>query len=190
VADTEYTVQVNDAAELESAGHPHGHELPPGIFPEVAAAPPAGMKGAPGPLQRIIRDTRVLFLVVGATNTAIGMVWFVLFQYTIGAAVGEYGYLVTLGCAHVASVLCAFVLYRRFVFRVRGHVLRDLGRFELVYLVSIAINYALLPILVEFAQLPPIAAQALIVVVTTAISWFGHRGFSFRRSAKDGGTPA
>ncbi|QEO10696.1 GtrA family protein [Protaetiibacter larvae] len=147
------------------------------------------MTGPPGPLLRLIHDQRIAFLAVGGINTLVGFGWFVLFELTIGRALGDFGYLATLACAHIASVLCAFVLYRRFVFRVRGHVVRDLLRFELVYLVSLGINFALLPLLVEFANLPPIAAQALIVTVTTLVSWFGHRGFSFRRSAheKDAG---
>lgn len=131
---------------------------------------------------RLIRDQRVVFLIVGVVNTAVGFGWFVLFELTVGRLLGGFGYLATLACAHVASVLCAFVLYRRFVFRVRGHVLRDLLRFEMVYLVSLGINFVALPLLVELAHLVPIAAQALIVFVTTLVSWFGHRGFSFRRS--------
>lgn len=169
------------------AGHgPRPHEaLPDAVLPEASAEAPAGMTGPPGPLLRLIRDQRVAFLIVGGINTVVGFGWFVFFELTVGRLLGDFGYLATLACAHVASVLCAFVLYRRFVFRVRGHVLRDLARFEMVYLVSLAINYLALPLLVEFAHLPPIAAQALIVFVTTLVSWFGHRGFSFRRSASE-----
>lgn len=142
--------------------------------------PPAGMKGQPGPLLRLVRDQRIAFLMVGAVNTVVGFGWFVLFEFTVGRV---WGYLASLAFAHVFSVLCAFALYRRFVFRVRGHVWRDLGRFELVYLVSISVNFVLLPILVEIGHLPPLLAQFLIVFVTTLISYFGHRGFSFRRAA-------
>jgi putative flippase GtrA len=146
----------------------------------VQPEPPAGMEGRPGPLLRLVRDQRIAFLMVGAVNTAVGFGWFVLFEITVGRV---WGYLASLAFAHVFSVLCAFVLYRRFVFRVRGHVWRDLGRFELVYLVSISVNFVLLPILVEIGHLPPLLAQFLIVFVTTLISYFGHRGFSFRRTA-------
>ncbi|MEV1129886.1 glycosyltransferase [Agromyces sp. NPDC049794] len=140
--------------------------------------PPAGMQGSPGPLLRLIRNQKVAFLLVGGTNTVVGFLFFVFFEYTIGQI---WGYLATLAFAHVFSVLCAFVLYRTFVFKVRGHVFRDLGRFELVYLVSLGINAALLPLLVELGGLAVIPAQALIVVVTTLVSYFGHRGFSFHR---------
>jgi len=134
-----------------------------------------------GPLLRLFKDRRIAFVIVGAVNTGVGFLWFVLFNYTIGRM---WGYMATLLFAHVASVLCAFVLHRRFVFRVRGHVLLDLARFESVYLVALGVNALLLPVLVEFAHIPPIPAQALIVFVTTMVSWFGHSRFSFRRKAQ------
>lgn len=143
-------------------------------------APPAGMRGSLGPLFRLVRDQRVAFLLVGGTNTVIGAVWFILFQHLVQQ---RFGYMAVLGCAHVASVLCAFVLYRTFVFRVRGHLWRDLGRFEVINLGALAFNVAMLPLLVEVAHFPVLASQLLIAAVTVVFSWFGHRNFSFRRSA-------
>lgn len=157
----------------------------------MTAEPPPGVSGPPGLLLRLVRDQRVAFLTVGAANTGIGFLFFVIFDLAVGrwvdAAVNRVvGSLVTLACAHVLSVLCAFVLYRRFVFRVRGHVLRDLARFEAVYLVSIAINAVVLPVLVELG-LPRVLAQFSILVVTTVISYVGHRYFSFHRPAAAAG---
>ena len=137
-----------------------------------------GMTGPDGPLLRLIKDRRVAFLVVGVINTVVGFSWFAIFELTVGRL---WGYMATLLFAHVASVLCAFVLYRRFVFRVRGHVWLDLARFESIYLVSLGINAVLLPLLVEVGGLVPIVAQALIVFVTTLVSYVGHSRFSFRR---------
>lgn len=143
----------------------------------------AGMSGPDGPLLRLFRDRRVAFLFVGVINTVVGFAWFALFDITVGRL---WGYMVTLLFAHVASVLCAFVLYRRLVFRVRGHVWIDLARFEMVYLTSLGINAVLLPVLVELAHLQPIVAQALIVFVTTMVSYFGHSRFSFQRKEHAG----
>jgi len=143
------------------------------------------MSGPDGPLLRLVKDRRIAFLIVGVVNTAVGFGWFAVFELLVGRHLGQFGYMVTLLLAHVASVLCAFVLYRRFVFRVRGHVWLDLARFESVYLVALGINAALLPVLVEFGRLQPIVAQALIVFVTTVVSYVGHSRFSFRRK---GGT--
>lgn len=142
--------------------------------------PPVGMLGVPGPLLRMIRDPRVAFLIVGAMNTAIGAVWFMMFLWLFPG--GVVGYLGALVCAHIAAVLCAFVLYRRFVFRVVGHVLRDLARFELVNLSTLGFNFAALPVLVEVFGWPVLPSQFAIAGVTVVYSWFAHRGFSFRRS--------
>ena len=143
------------------------------------SVPAGGMSGPPGWLLRVVRDQRVAFLVVGAVNTVVGFLSFAAFLLLVG----QRRYLAALVCAHVVSVLIAFVLYRFVVFRVRGHVLADLWRFETVYLSALAVNFVLLPVLVEIAHLPVLLAQALIMLVTSLMSWVGHKHYSFRRSA-------
>ncbi len=143
----------------------------------------------PGPLARLVTDQRVAFLIVGGINTVVGFGIFVVCSETVGHFVDHRfgkiaGSLVTVGITHVLSVLFAFVMHRRFVFRVRGHVLRDLVRFESVYLTALGINVVALPVLVELG-LQRIPAQAIIVAVNTLLSYFGHRHFSFRRTATE-----
>jgi putative flippase GtrA len=143
----------------------------------------------PGPLMRLIHDQRVAFLVVGVINTIVGFGIFVACSQSVGDFVDHRfgtiaGSLVTAGITHVLSVLFAFIMHRRFVFRVRGHVLRDLARFWSVYLTTGAINIVALPVLVEFG-FHRIPAQAIIVASTALLSYFGHRHFSFRRVAAD-----
>ena len=84
-------------------------------------------------LLKILFDQRFRFLVVGVVNTIIGYLWFVFFQWLIQ---GRFGYVLALVCAHIASVMIAYLLHRRFVFRVSGHWWRDLGRYEIVQLGS------------------------------------------------------
>jgi putative flippase GtrA len=146
------------------------------MIPEVV--PPGGMSGQPGWFLRLVKDQRVAFLIVGGVNTAVGFICFAGFL----ALLGKQRYMATLLCSHVVAVLIAFVLYRLVVFRVRGHVLGDLWRFETVYLTALAINLVLLPLLVEFAHLPVLLAQALIMLVTSVMSWMGHKHYSFRRT--------
>lgn len=145
--------------------------------------PPAGMRGLPGPLFLLVRDQRIAFLIVGGVNTAIGTAWFGLFLWLWPS--GIVGYLGALCCAHILAVLCAFVMYRRFVFRVGGHLWRDLGRFELVNLSTLVYNLAALPLLVEGCGCPPLLSQLIVTGTTVIYSWFAHRGFSFRRNASE-----
>jgi|SRR5450631_293088 len=146
------------------------------------AVPPAGISGPPGWFLRVVRDQRVAFLIVGAINTVVGYLCFA----GILTILGQRHYLAALACAHVVGVLFAFVLYRFVVFRVRGHLLADLWRFETVYLSALAVNFVLLPVLVELAHLPVLLAQALIVFVTSVMSWVGHKNYSFRRTSSSG----
>jgi putative flippase GtrA len=143
----------------------------------------------PGPLIRIFQDQRLAFLVVGGINTVVGFAIFVACSESVGHLVDHRfgkvaGSLVILGITHVLSVLFAFVMHRRLVFRVRSQVLRDLVRFWSVYLTAGGINLVALPVLVGLG-LHRIPAQAIIVAATTLLSYFGHRHFSFRRGATD-----
>ena len=124
------------------------------------------------------------FLAVGATNTVVGYLVFSGFTLWVFADV-YLGYLLSLALSYTVGITLAFVLYRRFVFLVHGHLLRDFGRFVSVYLVAIGINAAVLPLLVEAAHVPPLLAQLIILVATTLLSFFGHKKFSFRRSAEE-----
>lgn len=136
-------------------------------------------------IRALLADRRVRFLLVGGVNTVVAFALFALFEATAGRALDAAGHpvagsLVPLLGSYALAILLAFALYRRFVFRVRGHVLRDLARFVSVYLVSITLNAVLLPVLVAVG-VPRLGAQALLVLVITVISYVGHRWFSFRR---------
>jgi putative flippase GtrA len=87
----------------------------------------------------------------------------------------------TLVLAHICAVLCAFVLHRRFVFRVRGQVFTDLARFEMVNLGALGVNALLLPFFVEVVGLKVVLAQIISTFVSIVTTYLGHRTFSFRR---------
>ncbi|WP_235833208.1 GtrA family protein [Glaciibacter flavus] len=128
----------------------------------------------------MLADQRVRFLIVGAVNTVVAYVLFAVFtRWVFGTSPG--GYLLSLALSYAIAIVLAFVLYRRFVFRVSGNVVIDFVRFVGVYALTITINFVALPLLVEALRVPVLIAQALIVIVATLISFFGHRSFSFRR---------
>lgn len=144
----------------------------------------------PSLLLRVLRDQRVSFLLVGGFNTALGFSLFVILDLTLGRALDvtagrTIGSLATLFCSYAIGIVVAFFLHRRFVFRVHGHLVRDFLRFQSIYWLALAINAFALPLLVELG-FPRIPTQAVIVAVTTVISYVGHRYFSFRRSADTG----
>ena len=136
-------------------------------------------------LRKLWADHRIRFLFVGGFNTAFGFLMFVLvglavapLKAVIGPALAS---IVTLLVSHLFAAVVAFILYRRFVFRVSGNVAIDFVRFESVYLVPLGANAILLPALVVWG-VNQVIAQGLILITMTLVSYFGHRYFSFRRS--------
>jgi putative flippase GtrA len=142
---------------------------------------PPGVGGDDGLLLRIIKDRRVAFLFVGGLNTAIGTMWFALFDWWLGSKWNGYGHYPALVITYVVSILCAFVLYRKIVFKVHGNVLRDLARFSTVYISAFAVNLVLLWVMVHVFHWHAFLSQCLITFVTTIFSWVGHNRYSFRR---------
>jgi putative flippase GtrA len=159
------------APVVVSDPRPHEDNLPPGVG------------GEDGLLFRIIKDRRVAFLFVGGLNTAIGTMWFALFDFWLGTKWNGYGHYPALILTYVVSILCAFVLYRKIVFKVHGNVLRDLARFSTVYISAFAINLVLLWVMVHVFHWHAFLSQCLITFVTTVLSWVGHNRYSFRRPA-------
>ena len=138
---------------------------------------------ARGLLLRTIKDQRVAFLLVGGFNTVLGWVLFAVAEHLVGVHLGRFGYFVSLYLSYAVGILCAFLLQRFFVFRVRGHFWLDLVRFTIVNLGGLALNTVLLPLAIEFLKLSPIVAQACVTLVVAVVSYAGHKWFSFRRPA-------
>jgi putative flippase GtrA len=128
----------------------------------------------------LLRRREFAFLLVGGLNTAVGLGAFLVFYDLWGDTLGYMGALVA---AYAVGILVAFFLHRRFVFKVEGNLLVDLLRFTAVQCTSLALNAALLPVLVEAARLPVPLAQVVALAIVVVASYFGHLLFSFRRSS-------
>lgn len=146
--------------------------------PERSTKSPVDSRGSRTRVGAFLADERVRFLAIGGINTAVGYGTFALIQWSIGEFVG---YIVSLLIAHLLTSLLAFSLYRAVVFRVRGGVIVDFLRFQIVYIVPLAANILALPLLVSVLDWNVYLAQAVIVVVSTVVSFVGHKYFSFRR---------
>lgn len=126
---------------------------------------------------KLLGSEKTRFLVVGAINTLISYLLFVLFFWLSGRSNYFLAYLLSFAIA----LLIGFSLQRIFVFRVKGQLLLDFLRYSLVQFVSFAANAALLTFLVELLFFDPLIAQALSLGLTVTASYLAHRHFSFRR---------
>jgi putative flippase GtrA len=129
-------------------------------------------------IRRLLAREQVRFLLVGGVNTVVAYGLFALFELLFGR------YILSLYLSYAVAVPLAFVLHRRLTFRVTGSVAADFVRFVGVYVLSLAVNTVALPLLVELLDLHPLVAQAVSVVITTVISYVGHKWFSFRRGGE------
>lgn len=61
------------------------------------------------------------------------------------------------------------------------HGARQLGRYIIIVLINLAINYFGLKLLVDGAGLYPTPSKMIVTVITVIVSFFGQKYFSFRR---------
>lgn len=134
-----------------------------------------------GPAVRFSLDHReqVLYLVVGGWNTLFGYLVWALLQLLLGDVLP---YLAVIVLAWPIAVLNAYLCYRYLVFRSRGPVLRELPRFSIVYLLTLAANLAVLPVALEVLPFNIYVVQALFTGVVVVCSYLAHRYYSFGRA--------
>lgn len=137
----------------------------------AAAMPPSSLRSPRRPLR---------FLIAGAANTAFGVALYPALLWSTPFLATHY--LIALGIAQAGSLCFAFATHKFGVFRTRGNLAREFGRFASFYLVNYAANWAALPLLVEFAGVPPVFAQLAFTAVLIVGSWFWHSRVTFRES--------
>lgn len=123
------------------------------------------------------RREQVLYLVVGGWNTLFGYGAWAFVQLLLG---GSLHYLVIVVLSWPIAVLNAYLGYRYVVFRSHGPVFRELPRFSLVYVATLVVNLALLPVALRALPLNIYAIQALFTVGVVIASYLAHKYYSFR----------
>ena len=123
------------------------------------------------------RREQVLYLVVGAWNTVFGYGIWALLQYLLG---DHLHYLVVVLLSWPIAVLNAYLGYRYVVFRSGGPVPSEFPRFSLVYVATLGVNLALLPVALHVMPFSIYLDQALFIGVMVVCSYLAHKYFSFR----------
>ena len=128
------------------------------------------------------------YLVTGVWNTLFGYGTFALFTALL-APLGRQSYLLAVIPSSLINITVSFLGYKWFVFKTKGNYFREWCRCVAVYSTSIALNMALLPIVVfiirhysGYDRQAPYIAGALVTVLTVVFSFFGHKHISFRQT--------
>ena len=122
------------------------------------------------------------YLLIGGWNTVFGYGVFIALYY--GTARFNIHYVVVLVLSQVINVTSAYFLYKRFVFKTKGNLIREYCRFCTFYWLSFAANLILLPASVELLGLNPVISQGLLIVVTAVTSYLWHANYTFNPASK------
>lgn len=128
------------------------------------------------------------YILVGGFNTAFGYGLFALLNWLLTRV--AYGYLWATLLANLIAITVAFLGYKWFVFKTKGHYLREWVRCVGVYGSTMALGLLgmaiLVPLLRHHMAKPQAAsylAAALITGASAIFSFLGHKHISFRRAA-------
>lgn len=125
------------------------------------------------------------FVLAGGLNTVFGLSIYPIILLSLPYF--KEHYLIALLIAQALSLCFAFVTYKFTVFRTKHGALREFGRFVPFYLISYAINFAVLPILVGVVGLDPVVAQVGFSLIMMVGSYFWHNNITFTSSGKTHG---
>jgi putative flippase GtrA/ADP-ribose pyrophosphatase YjhB (NUDIX family) len=126
------------------------------------------------------------YLLVGVWNTVFAYASFALLTYWLTPLMPA-SYMVASLLSSFLNITVSFLGYKWWVFKTKGHYLREWLKALMVYSGSIAIGLALLPptvyAITRLTHDPvkaPYIAGALLMGFNVLISFFGHRQFTFK----------
>lgn len=124
---------------------------------------------------------------MGGFNTLFGYGLFAMLNWLLRRV--PAGYLLATFFSSLIAITVAFLGYKWFVFRTKGHYMREWLRCVGVYATSMLISLVGMAILVPFLrrhmeqpQAASYLAAALMLVVTAIFSFIGHKRISFRQT--------
>jgi putative flippase GtrA len=127
---------------------------------------------------RTAGDRRVRYLFAGAVAA---IVFYGSFAAGWLASAGQISYLLLTVLANLVTALSTYPLYRSVVFAARGPWVGGFVRFYLTCLGSLGFALAGMPVLVELAGVPVLAAQAILIVLVPLVNYQVNKYWTFRK---------
>ncbi|MEK3880306.1 GtrA family protein [Paenibacillus sp. FSL M7-0420] len=124
-----------------------------------------------------MKNSSVKFVIVGILNTIVG-----LSVYTLYLKLIQDNYLQALILSHVIGVVHSYLWNNRWTFQQKRYNAKSGMKFVFVYIVTFFVNLFLLALLVDTIGMNKLIAQAIALFLTTVVSFFGHKYWSFRSS--------
>ena len=133
---------------------------------------------------KMLDDKRVRFLFVGGLNTAVGYGTYALFIWL------GFHYFIATTLSTILGMTNSFFWNKYFTFRSPKRSGWELVRFLSVYVISYALNLAVMKLMVGVWGFNQYLAGAIALLFTTLISYLGHNFFSFAMKYSAGKKPS
>ena len=164
----------------------HGGRLPAGLSllamlrkPDGRPAHTPTAKARPAPATVPLREF-AKFCAVGVSNTALSLIAFAI------AVRAGVPYLAASAAAFTLGALNGYTLNRVWTFSRRALARFSLARYAVVQAVGLAVNAALLVMLVELASVESVLAQAIVLPCVSILTFALNRRWVFTSAAKRG----
>lgn len=125
-------------------------------------------------LKQILKRQEIRFLFVGCLNTLVGYGLYAILLFL------NVNYLIANTISTVIGVLHSYLWNRYFTFKSKEKASQEILKFISVYIVSYLIGMSTLYFFKELLNISPYVAGLINLIITTLISWFGHKNFSFK----------
>ena len=129
-------------------------------------------------IKKIFSYQGIRFLFVGGLNTIVGYGVYALLLYL------NVNYLVANTISTIIGIAHSYLWNRFFTFKSKNKALKEITKFVAVYTISYVIGMCTLYIFKDKLSISPYIAGLINLVITTLISYFGHKYISFRDHKK------
>lgn len=129
-------------------------------------------------LNSLIQYQQIIkFILVGACNTLISFLLFVLFIKILG----EERYQASLLVSWSFSSVISFTLQKKLVFQTKGNWLKEYVKCLMTWAIGYCINAVSLELIVQYAGLHVIIGQIIAIILTTISTFLLFKYFAFKR---------
>jgi putative flippase GtrA len=129
-----------------------------------------------GFINNLFEDKKVRFLFVGILNTIFGYAVYAFFIYL------KIHYFLAQLLSSILAIAHSYLWNKYFTFRSPDRSASEVIRFVSVYAVSYLLNMGILFVSIDFFKWNAYLAGFICLLVTTVISYIGHKNISFRRT--------
>ncbi len=150
-------------------------------MPETQESQPVAFALLPRPLQALINDRRVRYVLTGGGSAAVS---YLIFSVTWLLASQWLHYLAVAVFTNLATAIVMYPVYRRLVFKTTGPWLAGFFRFYTVFVSGLVAGLVGLPLLIELAGIPVLIAQMIITVAVPLVSYQVYRLWAFAHRSR------